>query len=333
MGGSRSSAVRAPCGFLNAGCQKRIYFGLRILHHTACSPALPQGEVSASAQPGRPSGSKAHAPSPGSEGRFPGRGATTTQLKAVPLLLGGQLRRPGPGLAMQAPGSRDEADPGNENVNQRRNKQNHDRDSSPRQTDRGCRCERWRGSGWGRPPGAVTQPTGGPGWTVHAEVSAKALRQVRADMRPGRLKQGGRQDHHQPGGRRRATPRSPSQAQERYQAVRASEHQQTRALRWAPETPSEKKAQAIRDAPLSCSPTMGPEPPTPGLQSQAASQPKGSIGSESIPPPPLTPGAPPQGLPQASLGGPCPHVPGPVAQPAAWESLPREPLFSFSARP
>ena len=76
---------------------------------------------------------------------------------------------------MQAPGSRDEADPGNEIVNQRRNKQNHDRDSSPRQTDRGCRCERWRGSGWGWPPGAVTQPTGGPGWTVHAEVSAKAL--------------------------------------------------------------------------------------------------------------------------------------------------------------
>lgn len=186
MGGSGSSAVRAPCGFLNAGCQKRIYFGLRILHHTAGSLALPQWEVSASAQPGRPSGSKAHAPSPGPEGRFPGLGATTTQLKAVPLLLGGQLRRPGPGLAMQAPGSRDEADPGNEIVNQRRNKQNHDRDSSTRQTERGCHCERWGGLGWGRLPGAVTQPTGGPGWTVHAEVSAKALRQVRADMRPGR---------------------------------------------------------------------------------------------------------------------------------------------------
>lgn len=72
-----------------------------------------------------------------------------------------------------------------------------------------------------------------------------------------------------------------------------------------PETPSGKKAQTTRGAPLSCTPAMGPEPPTPGLQSQAESQPKGSIGSESIPPSPLTPGASPQRLPRASLGGPA----------------------------
>lgn len=100
----QGTVVRAPCGFLNTGCQKRVYFGLCILHHTASSPALPQGEVSASAQPGWPSGSEARAPSSGSEGGFPGRGVTTTQLKSVPLLLGSQLRRPGPGPPMRRSG-------------------------------------------------------------------------------------------------------------------------------------------------------------------------------------------------------------------------------------
>lgn len=74
----------------------------------ASSPALLQGEVSASTQHGQPSGSKACAPSLVTEGGFPGWGATTTQLKSVPLLLGGQLRRPGPGTATRAraPGMR-----------------------------------------------------------------------------------------------------------------------------------------------------------------------------------------------------------------------------------
>lgn len=95
---------------------------------------------------------------------------------------------------------------------------------------------------------------------IPAEVSAKALRQA---MRPGRQKQGGGQEHHQEGGQRRAAPRGPSQAQESYQAIRASQHQQTQALRWAPETPSGRKGQAIRGASFSCTPTTGPEPTRP----------------------------------------------------------------------
>ena len=219
-GGSGSSAVRAPCGFLNAGCQQQVYFGLCILHRAGQQPGSTAG-----------GGQRLHPAPPaqrlqgvcsitGHGGRIPRLGSDHDSAKISPPPLRGQLRRPRPGTATRAraPGMRQIQET---RLNQRGNKQKEDRGRGPRQTERGCHPE----------PGAgVVEAARGDtahgraGVDTPAEVSAKALRQA---MRPESQRQGAGQT---PPGRRLEE----SLAQGRYQAIRASLHQQTQALRWAP---------------------------------------------------------------------------------------------------
>lgn len=149
-GGSGSSAVRAPCGFLNAGCQEQVYFGLCILHRAGQQPGSTAGEVSTSTQHGQPSGSGVCSIT-GHGGRIPRLGSDHDSAKISPPPTQRPTEKAQAWDGHSGPGSRDEADPGDKTVNQRGNKQKEDSDRGPRQTERGCHSEpRGRGAG-GRP--------------------------------------------------------------------------------------------------------------------------------------------------------------------------------------